>query len=462
MESIKSSKPEFSEPYLTFRPHVNAILDMAFSPDDLLLATASGDQTAQIIDMPTQRAIHTLAGHVASVKQTIFQPESSNVIATSSRDGSVQIWDLRCKGFNATVRNFKVSLDPSQAKAAPKTLSSCWARPVNTISDAHSTRQPSASTSAPVRPIVVGDAPSKTESPGRCGDVSITALAFLPPPRNHLLLTACEADATVKLWDLRTTHTNRRRARAVPLSTTRQPESHTRHRRFGLTSLALSTDGARLYTLCRDNTVYAYSTSHLVLGHAPELSLSRSGSRPRRAGGAEKAGLGPLYGFRHPKFHATTFYVKAALRPAAGNKTELLAVGSSDGCAVLFPTDERFLRRPIHHRPSDYHSHFSNLMSAPSLRRTDSSSTLAARLTDTIPIYNHGTALIRGHAREVTGLTWTQGGDLVSVGDDLTARCWRDGTGQEARALRVGGEGEGRRWGCGWAEVRGDWDEEDG
>lgn len=461
-----NGNPEFSKAYLTFRPHTNAILDLTFSPDDLLLATASGDQKGQVIDMPTQRAIYTVAGHTSSVKQTRFQPGSSNVIATSSRDGSVQIWDLRCKGFDVPVRNIKVSLEPSdneatQRASTTKTLS--WANSVNTISDAHSGRSaaPEApSTSTKSQPAK--DAPQKTENPGqRVGDVSVTALLFLPQGREHLLLTACEANASVKLWDLRTTYTNRRRSRAVPLSTSRQPDSHAYHRQFGLTSLSLSGDGARLYTLCRDNTVYVYSTSHLILGHSPELSCSSY--QPRRAIGVEKQGLGPLYGFRHPKFHATTFYVKSALRPAVNDKSEILAVGSSNSCAVLFPTDERYLQRSSSHGISPSSSPVL-LQKSPRLplHRADSGSGLAARLNDTIPIYQHGSALIRGHEREVTGLTWTSGGDLVSVGDDLTARCWRDGRGGEARSLRVGGESEGKRWGCGWAEVEDGWDDEDG
>lgn len=95
LESSNKLKPGFSKAYLTFRPHVNAILDLAFSPDDLLLATASGDQTSQVIDMPTQCTTHKMTGHSSSVKQVCFQPGSSNVLASSSRDGSVQIWDLR-------------------------------------------------------------------------------------------------------------------------------------------------------------------------------------------------------------------------------------------------------------------------------------------------------------------------------------------------------------------------------
>ena len=458
LESQKDEKPEFSTAYLVFRPHLNAILDLTFSPDDLLLAAASGDQTSHIIDMPTQRAICTLAGHVSSVKQIRFQPGSSNVLASSSRDGSVQIWDLRCKGFDAPVRDIKVSLDPpnddTNRSSAPNKVT--WARSVNTIFEAHASRHPLSTNSATSsKPTPSFDAPSKNESPGRKGDVSVTSLCFLQLGREHLLLTASEANASVKLWDLRTTH-NHRRSRATPLSSTLQPKSHLRHRHFGLTSFSLSGDGGRLYTLCRDNTIYAYSTPHLILGHAPELS--KSFSKPRRSSGPEREGMGPIYGFRHPKFHATSFYVKSALRPAKDDRSELLAVGSSDGCAVVFPTDERYMERSNRYRTQPSDSPFAR--SPASLTRVDSSTGLSTRLEDTIPIYQHGSALVRGHSRELTGMTWTPRGDLVTVGDDFMARCWREDR-EGARELRLGGEGEGRRWGCGWAEAEKGWDDDE-
>lgn len=458
MESGKNEKPGFSKAYLTFRPHTNAILDLAFSPDDLLLATASGDQTSQVIDMPTQRPTYTLAGHVSSVKEVSFQPGSSNILASSSRDGSVQIWDLRCKGFDAPVRDIRVSLETSSGGTTRSSATNkvTWARSVNTMLEAHASRQAtqsSAASSSKSQPSF--DAPSKTESPGRRGDVSITALSFLGPGRDHLLLTASEANASIKIWDLRTTH-NHRRSRATPLSSTQLPDSHNRHRHFGLTSLSLSGNGARLYALCRDNTVYAYLTSHLILGHGPELSSSSS--KPRRSGGPEKEGLGPIYGFRHPKFHAATFYIKSAVRSAKDDKSELLAVGSSDGCVVVFPTEERYMQRADRQRANSFDLPFSR--TRPTLTRTESGNSLSTRLEDTIPIYQHGSALIRGHSREVTGLTWTPRGEMVTVGDDFTARCWREGS--DARDLRTGGEKEGRRWGCGWAEAKEGWDDEGG
>src|SRR6266536_6527819 len=96
LESSRGDDPGFSKAWLTFKPHANAILDLQFSSDDKLLATASGDQTAVVVDMPTQTSICTMSRHASSVKQVRFQPESGDqIVVTSSRDGNVNIWDLR-------------------------------------------------------------------------------------------------------------------------------------------------------------------------------------------------------------------------------------------------------------------------------------------------------------------------------------------------------------------------------
>lgn len=461
MESAEKSKSGFMKAYLTFRPHANAILDLAFSSDDLLLATASGDQTAQIIDMPTQRCTYKMLGHAASLKEIHFQPGNSNVVATSSRDGSIQIWDRRCNCLENPVRYLKVSLDPADkttASAVADDPKMTWLRSVNTITKAHASRQQSHS--ANNKKFSFGENLAKTDSQGRRGEVSVTCMSFLRNGREHLLISGCAVDASVKLWDLRITHSYRR-PWATPLSSTRQPESHIIHRPFGLTSIALNGDGGRFYTLCRDNTVYAYSTSHLILGHAPELAPRAP--RPRRYGGVEKEGLGPIYGFRHPQLCATSFYVKCALRPARGDRSEILAVASSDGCVVVFPTNEQYLRPSLPRQASSFPEEYScRPISREVSQGLGNSTGLSRRLDDSIKIYEHGSPLVRGHSREVSGLAWTQAGDLVSLGDDHLARCWREGDRGEARDLRVSGEGQGKRWGCGWAEVKEGWDDDEG
>ncbi|KAE8342611.1 hypothetical protein BDV24DRAFT_162146 [Aspergillus arachidicola] len=445
LDSAKNDKNGFSKAYLSFRPHMNAIMDLEFSSDDMLLATASGDQTALVIDMTTQKPIYCLSNHVSSVKRVQFQPSANNkVLATCSRDGNVNIWDLRCKGFEKPSLQVRCSLESdSEYAAAPVAPKMTYPQVLNTIHGAHAW-MPQTPASEKLEPQI-----------GR-SDITVTSLAFLPPGRENLFVTASEANACVRLWDLRTAHNNRRGRPVLPLSTTREPDSHIKYRRFGLTSMTLGGDGSRLYTLCRDGTVYAYSTSHLILGHAPELSLNND--RPRRSGGSDKEGLGPLYGFRHPRLQVASFYVRTAVRKATDDKPEMLAVGSSDQCAVLFPTDERFLHSAPKPAPEVDLPRNSLHLTRSGLRRTNSGAGLSGKLEDTIPIYQSGTPLIEGHKKEVSAVSWTVDGELITVSDDYSARCWREGP--DARALRVGGEAEGRRWRCGWAATKDAYDDE--
>lgn len=451
MDSAKDDKDGFSHPYLSFQAHSNSIMDLEFSSDDKLLATASGDQTSRIIDMQTQTPIYCLSKHTSSIKKVQFQPASNdNIVATCSRDGSVNIWDLRCKSSARPSLHFQCSLASETNESPARRQTMRYAQVGNNIRGAH-VEKPKVKGSSDAEPLVRRD------------DISVTSIAFLKPGREHMFVTCSETNASVRLWDVRTTYSSRRKP-AVPLAVTQQPESHTRYRQFGLTSMVFNTDGSRLYSLCRDGTIYAHSTSHLILGSAPEMSLSQA---PFRRFPAEepKSGLGPLYGFRHPRLQVSTFFVKLALRRAINNQSEMLAVGSSDNCAVLFPTDERHLTAPAGagigrardtSRPP-VPSGFTGRPIGP--RRMDSGMGLSERLDHTIPIYDHGTPLTEGHRKEVSAVSWTSNGELATVSDDLTARCWREGS--DARNLRTGGEAEGRRWQCGWADVDASYDEDE-
>ncbi|KAK4963713.1 hypothetical protein LTR10_001344 [Elasticomyces elasticus] len=440
-----SPTTSFSTAHLNIQVHRNAVMDLAFSSDDYLLATASGDQTSRVVDMHTQQILCVLSGHGSSVKQVRFQPNAgNNVLTTSSRDGTVQLWDLRCseRGSMSTLRiGQRKGLNEDGHAEEPSIRyprSSLRVGPAHRSTKGTGTKSPSTQNSED-------------------SAVSITAIEHLPHGREHLLVTASELSASVKLWDLRNAG---RRGDPVPLASTPLPESHRRTRNYGVSSLALSGDGARLYTLCKDATIYAYSTNHLVLGNALEMS---EGSKRGRMGKEAKVGLGALYGFRHAGLTTGSFYVKLAVRAAKGDKGEVLAVGSGSGTPVLFPTDERHFPRRRHTAAEqlleDDEGDGDDLPSAPS--RTMTVPSVVGETSD-LPIYEQGTALVRGHEsdREVTAVTWTHDGDLVTVGDDFTARCWRE-DGGAARNLRGCGEGGGRRWGHGWADVGRAWDEVD-
>lgn len=500
LDTAPSAK--FNKIHLCFQTHNNAIIDLAFSEDDTRLATASGDQTGKVVDMMTQTPISVLGQHTASLKQVRFQPGrgQGHVLATSSRDGSIQIWDLRCHGGPVS-DTIVMERDQGLRYAAPRSVTSGCV--VNSFFGAHEAMPRHQTRSVGLLAGAANsltadheDVASRGEAPGRLSDVSVTAIHWLPAGREHLLLSACEADASIKLWDIRAIHTSRSHRAPTPLGYTAPPTSHTNWRHFGISSLSLSADASRLYALCKDNTVYAYSTSHMVLGPRPGSvgggSSSAAAKKPKHAPADQLPG--PLYGFRHPQFHATSFYVKSALRPARGGHGEMLAVGSADCGAVLFPTDERYFRHALEAAREQHAaaggpdatlttSSSSDVLGGrtrgaagagrrPALSRTSSVSNnfLRGCAREDIPIVrgvgdvnnssSYGTPLVRGHAKEVGALAWSsQGGQLVTVSDDYLVRCWReDDSGARARDLRVRGEAEGRRWGCGWADVDEGWD----
>ncbi|KAK4888634.1 hypothetical protein LTR27_012478 [Elasticomyces elasticus] len=388
---------DFSTAHLNIRVHRNAVMDLAFSSDDYLLATASGDQTSRVVDMHTQSILCVLSGHASSVKQVRFQPNTNNnVLTTSSRDGTVQIWDLRCseRGSMSTLRiGQRKGLNESSHSSEPSIRyprSSLRVGPAHRSTKGTGTKSPSTQNSE--------------ESA-----VSITAIEHLPHGREHLLVTASELSASVKLWDLRNAG---RRGDPVPLASTPLPLSHRRTRNFGVSSMALSGDGARFYTLCKDATVYAYSTNHLVRGSAPEMSEDGKPGRRGRMGKEAKVGLGALYGFRHEALTTGSFYVKLAVRPAEGDKGEVLAVGSGSGTPVLFPTDERHFPRHTAEQllEEEDEDEDDDLPTAQSRKPTPAAGSTA----DTLPIHTLGTALVRGHEhdREVTAVLegrWWEG-----------------------------------------------------
>ena len=91
---------EFTDEYVGFRPHVSSIMDLKFSYNGVLLATAYEDQTSPVIDLTIQQPICWLSNHSSSVKHVQFQPASNNkVLATYSRDGNANKWGLGCKSL---------------------------------------------------------------------------------------------------------------------------------------------------------------------------------------------------------------------------------------------------------------------------------------------------------------------------------------------------------------------------
>lgn len=417
---------DFAKPHIKLKTHNNAIMDMSFSSCDYILATTSGDQTIRVIDVQAQRPISVLAGHRSSIKQVHFQPDNDKLLTTSARDGIVNVWDLRCCG--SAQQTLRLGYRP-QERIHPATV---YPYNIMLAGPAHRTT---------CARDVIERVKHSTDSVDYPSGVSITAIHHLTGSRSHLLLTASEVNSSLKLFDLRVAGRNTKSDKygfEVPISCTPILRSHKRPR--GISALALSTDGARAYSVCTDSTVWVYSTQHLILGSATEMAPITRRTRltpPDQV----KEGLGPLYGFRHPKFGINSFYIRAAVRKSGHDQEEMLAVGSKESCPILFPTDERRFR----HNSGERHE-----------QDQLSRQLFAEPVQASPPIYNTGTALVNGHRREVTALSFAPAGELVTVADDFTARCWR----QDSSLAHQLQSGKGDTWRHGWAESKEEMEDE--
>ncbi|KAF2862350.1 actin-binding protein [Piedraia hortae CBS 480.64] len=116
-----------------FRGHTAAVLDTDFNPfNDSIIASASDDSKVFLWRVPDHFSLHTdadepshvapvgkLSGHSRKVGHVLFNPAAENVLASSSGDFTVKIWDLESgKGTHSlphqeTIQSLSWSADGS-------------------------------------------------------------------------------------------------------------------------------------------------------------------------------------------------------------------------------------------------------------------------------------------------------------------------------------------------------------
>ncbi|GAA5944178.1 hypothetical protein JCM3775_001089 [Rhodotorula graminis] len=256
----------------SFDAHRNAIFDLSWSYDDALIATASGDQTVHLWDTETQACIGVLAGHTGTVKNITWDPHNPYMLSTASRDGTIRVWDTRVKGYA------DVDIEGASAVGA-----------VNHIKNAHGVR-------------------GKTAKGQRSATRSVTSVAYMYHQEN-LLASAGSADGSIKVWDLRRSHS--RRINPATFETNDDALLSTMSARpHGISHMTLAPDGRKLYALSTDSHVYAYSATNLT--HAA-----------------------PLATFHSPQARYSTFYIRCAVSP----DSRYLATGSSSGDVFMWDTE---------------------------------------------------------------------------------------------------------------------------
>ncbi|RYP53671.1 hypothetical protein DL768_001397 [Monosporascus sp. mg162] len=82
----------------TLEGHSNLGQGVVFSPDGMLVASGSSDNTVKLWDSATGALRHTLKGHSGTVWDVAFSPDGM-LVASGSSDSTVKLWDLTVIGM---------------------------------------------------------------------------------------------------------------------------------------------------------------------------------------------------------------------------------------------------------------------------------------------------------------------------------------------------------------------------
>ena len=93
--SIDGSAQQCQPIVAQWKLHDNAIFDFVWAHRDSQIVTASGDQTVKIFDVRREKVVRQICGHQGSVKSVSVFFEDHSMFASSSRDGSVRVYDTR-------------------------------------------------------------------------------------------------------------------------------------------------------------------------------------------------------------------------------------------------------------------------------------------------------------------------------------------------------------------------------
>ncbi|KAL1886049.1 hypothetical protein Cpir12675_006890 [Ceratocystis pirilliformis] len=378
-----------------WRAHENAIT--AIDTKGPYLATASGDRTARVVDFETGKTLVNLDPSNEALRDIRFRPSDPHVLMTSSRGGVINIFDIRHRqpthALDCAEMTFVEWMPPRPIFPSVQVRHS---KPIHTISRAYAFKD------------------HQSNSP----QSSITAVRWLPT-RDHLIVSAGGSDASLTLWDSRYISRNN----VAPLAHTDLPTNDPYYtRNFGVTSLSLSSDGSRIYSTCRNSSIYAYSVPHLILGQAPELGPLDNSRLPHK--GLNHRGLGPLFSLRHDDLSIDSFWIKSSIQPSAVTGSgDILAVGNSKLCPVVFNVDEKTIRAQ---RQCDDTG--PRLFASSSYSNTDSSDTPSLPcIMNGVTLYIESQNGLTSNS-ETTSVAWQANGSLVATNDRGEVRFWHHDT----------------------------------
>jgi WD40 repeat protein len=395
--------------------HSNTVAGVSFSPDGLMLASASSDGTVKLWNR-SGKEIKTLRGHTAEVYSAIFSPDGQT-LASASADGTVKLWSrdgvLRStlKGHAGEV--FKVSFSPDGeliATAGKDKTVKLWRRDGELLRDLKGhTDQVWGVSFSPDGQTLASASADKTVKLWRLDGSLLRTLkghtgkvfdvSFSPDGE----IASAAGDGTVKLWK-----------RDGTLWKTLSGHENT------VWCVGFSPDGQTLATASADRTVKLWSKDGRLLntfgGHifsVRSLSFSPDGKMLASAGEDNSVKLWSVGGT--PSLRVLQH--QALVRRASYSRSGTLATASFDSTIRLWNKDDRLLRTLTGHTDWVTDVSFS----------PDGETLASASQDKTVKLWNRSGQLrstLEADSHGVYSVAFSPQGEIATAGTDKTVKLW--------------------------------------
>jgi WD40 repeat protein/CubicO group peptidase (beta-lactamase class C family) len=115
-ENSITSMTDYTTNFANLTGHGRPIWDLAFSPDDSMVASSSGDGSVRIWNVTNGQTIHLLQGHYFDVYSTDFNLDGSILASADWNDRKINFWNVSTgnliNSWHYAFRGFRIEFSP--------------------------------------------------------------------------------------------------------------------------------------------------------------------------------------------------------------------------------------------------------------------------------------------------------------------------------------------------------------